>query len=234
MMADTGLLLALGLILPAIVGVIAYYTKTLDRASAVVGAVMGYIIIFGQGLNWFLIFLAFFIAGNVATKYKYKEKSKYGVSQKRRNIENVIGNGLVAIVFALFGHIYGFFAAIATATADTLSSEIGVLSSEEPVSVLDFKTRVKRGVNGGVSNLGNAFMFIGAGLIGLLGLILFHSWTLFWLSLWGGSFGCIVDSVLGATLENKGVLDNSEVNLIATLAGGLFAVLLSFLIMPGM
>lgn len=206
---------------------VAYATDSLDLLSAFVGAVLGYIIILTQGLNWFLVLLVFFITSTLVTKYKYSQKERYGVSQKRRRVENVLGNGLIPLAFALYGDIYGYLGALATANADTFSSEIGVLSKNEPVSVLDFKTKVKRGSNGGVSNLGNLFMFIGSSLIAFSAFFLFQSWLLFWLSLWAGVFGCMIDSFLGATLENKGMIGNSLVNLLATLSGGLLALFLS-------
>lgn len=213
-------------IVPILVGFLAYYTKSLDAISSIVGVAIG-LVILARGFDWFFVFLSFFVLGMLATKYKYSEKLKYGLGQKLRQLGNVLGNGLVALFFALTGNIYGFFGAVATATSDTLSSEIGVLSEKKPVSILDFKTKVKRGSNGGVTNLGNLFMFIGAGLIGSLGLIIFDNFLLFWVGFWTGIFGCVVDSILGATLENKGIIGNSTVNFLSTLAGGGFAFFLS-------
>ena len=39
-----------------------------------------------------------------------------------------------------------------------------------------------------------------------------------------GFVGTNIDSVIGATLENKGFLGNAGTNLLATLGGGIFAV----------
>lgn len=213
-------------LVPITVGLLAYYTNSLDAVSSIVGIALG-LIILAKGLNWFLVFLSFFVLGVLATRYKYSYKVRYGLGQKRRQLENVLGNGLAALFFALIGNVYGFLGAVATATSDTLSSEIGVLSKHQPVSVLDFKTKVKRGSNGGVTNLGNLFMFLGSGIIGLLGVLLFNNLLLLWIGLWTGVFGCVVDSILGATLENKGVIGNSTVNFLSTFAGGIFAFLLS-------
>ncbi|MCD4740204.1 DUF92 domain-containing protein [archaeon] len=234
-------LLILGLTIPFAIGAIAYYTKALDAKSSLVGAIMGYMIILTQGFEWFIAFIAFFALGSIATKYRYKEKTEYGVSQKQRKIENVLGNGLVAVLLAFFGSaysftplaIYGFFAAIATATADTLSSEIGILSTNTPVSVLDFKTEVKRGTNGGITNRGNMLMFIGSGSIAAIALMFFNNWPLFWITLWGGIIGCTSDSILGATIENKGIVGNSTVNFLATLSGSIFAIGLYQLFLSG-
>lgn len=237
---DPTLLVAQALF-PFVVGLFAYLTRSLDGTSSFAGAVMGSMIVITQGFDWFLAFLAFFIAGTAATKYKYHEKSENRVNQRKRRIENVLGNGLMALAIAFIGWVYGvplalygFFAALSTATADTMSSEIGVLSPKKPVSVLDFRTEVRRGTNGGVSNLGNTFMFFGAAFIGFIGMVIFHNWALFWISLWAGVFGCMVDSIVGATVENKGTVGNSAVNFIATVAGTALALVLAYFILPAM
>ncbi|MCD6414758.1 MAG: DUF92 domain-containing protein [Candidatus Diapherotrites archaeon] len=215
-------------IIPIVIGFSAYYLKSLDAAGSLVGTAIG-LVILARGFEWFIVFLTFFVLGMIATNYRVSEKLKYGLGQKRRETENVLGNGLAALIFALTGNVYGFFGAVAAATSDTISSEIGILSKKSPVSILNFKTKVKRGSNGGVTNLGNLFMFLGSGLIGILGLLLFNNFLLFWVGFWSGIFGCIVDSILGATLENKKIIGNSTVNFLSTLIGGSFAFLLSIL-----
>jgi len=216
----------LELAIPAIVALIAYITNSLDARSSVTGAVMGYMLIFSQSFDWFLVLLVFFTASIIVTKYKYAQKKGYGVSQKRRTVENVLGNGLFPLIMALYGNPYGFFGSMATAASDTFSSEIGVLSKTRPISILT-GNKVKRGVNGGVSTLGNIAMFAGSFLVALSALLIFNSWPLFWITMWAGVFGCLVDSILGEILENKGFIGNSMNNFVATAAGGIIAIALS-------
>ena len=45
-----------------------------------------------------------------------------------------------------------------------------------------------------------------------------------------GTFGCFVDSILGAVLEIKGYLTNEHVNLLATLAGALLGNIMVWMI----
>ena len=214
---------------PALMALLAWVSKGLDRLSAITGGIMGYMILFTNGWQWLMLLMLFFALSTAATHYNKAVKKKYGVSQKKRAVENVLGNGLVALVFALQGNLYGFAASLASATADTMSSEIGVLSKKKPVSILDFKTEVKRGANGGISTLGNVMNFAGSAAIATACLALFGSWTIFWIVLWSGIVGCIVDSVLGATLENDGVIGNHMVNLLSSLAAGLMAIALASL-----
>lgn len=188
---------------------------------------MGYMVLFSGGWRWLLLFILFFALSTIATNYKYSTKSRYHLSQKKRAVENVLGNGLVPLIFALGGNLAGFSASLASVTADTLSSEIGVLSKSPPVSILDLKTQVKRGANGGVSRLGNLMNVLGSAVMAVTAFLLFGNMAVGWVTFWGGVFGCIIDSVLGATLENEGVIGNHLVNLLSSLAAGIIAVWLS-------
>ncbi|MCD6522934.1 MAG: DUF92 domain-containing protein [Candidatus Diapherotrites archaeon] len=217
------------LLLPLIVGIVAYGTGSLDLLSSITGIVMGYTIIFARGFDWFLVLLFFFVLSIAATRYKYKRKERYHVSQKKRTVENVLGNGLVAVACAVYGNIYGFFGAISTATSDTVSSELGVLSKDDPIDILTGRT-VRRGANGGISVLGNVAMFASSFILSLSAIVLFNDFLLFWIALWSGIFGCIIDSIFGSWLENKGVIGNSLVNFIATVFGAGMAIWLSTII----
>lgn len=215
------------LLTPLALGLAAYLTRALDATSSVAGTIMAYMIIFARGFDWFLLLMLFFGCSMAVTKYKYARKKKFGLSQKRRTIENVLGNGIAPLIFALWGNPYSFVASLAAATSDTFSSEIGVLSNEDPVSVLDFKTRMKRGENGAVSTLGNIAMIAGAGIMSLAALLVFGDWAVFWVALWLGAFGSVLDSVIGATLENSGTIGNAVTNFLACFTAGVIALLIS-------
>ncbi len=70
---------------------------------------------------------------------------------------------------AAFGNYAGFIGSIATATADTMASEVGVATT--PRLITNFK-KVPPGTDGGVSVLGTFAGIVGAGLIGLAAYIL--------------------------------------------------------------
>ena len=119
-------------ILLFILGFVTYYRKSLDVLGSVVMIVMGIIIIFSAGANWLLLIVLFLIMSLLATKFSKKYKQSLGEFEGRRTSKNVISNGVVACFMAAFGGYYlpfvgGFIGAIATATSDTLASEIGVL-----------------------------------------------------------------------------------------------------------
>jgi uncharacterized membrane protein len=53
---------------------------------------------------------------------------------------------------------------------------------------------------------------------------------MFWVALGGGSFGLFFDSLLGATLERKGWLNNDAVNFLSTISAAAFALCILVLI----
>jgi uncharacterized protein (TIGR00297 family) len=219
-------------ILLFILGFITYYRKSLDLFGSAVMIIMGVVIIFSAGANWLLLIILFLVMSLLATKYSKKYKMSLGEFEGRRTSKNVISNGVVACFMAAFGGYYspfvgGFIGAIATATSDTLASEIGVLD-KHPRLITTFQ-KVDPGTNGAVSVLGTCIGIIGAAIIGiaayLLG-IMPNPLLSVGVSIISGTIGCFMDSILGAVFENHGFLTNEHVNLIATIVGALVGILL--------
>lgn len=219
-------------ILLFILGFVTYYRKSLDVLGSVVMIVMGIIIIFSAGANWLLLIVLFLVMSLLATKFSKKYKQSLGEFEGRRTSKNVISNGVVACFMAAFGGYYlpfvgGFIGAIATATSDTLASEIGVLD-QHPRLITTFQ-KVNPGTNGAVSVLGTAVGIVGAAIIGiasyLLG-IMPNPLLAICVAIISGTVGCFMDSVLGAVFENRHLITNEHVNLIATIVGALVGILL--------
>lgn len=219
-------------ILLFILGFITYYRKSLDLFGSAVMIIMGIVIIFSAGTNWLLLIVLFLIMSLIATKFSKKYKQSLGEFEGRRTSKNVISNGVVACFMAAFGGYYlpfvgGFIGAIATATADTLASEIGVLD-QKPRLITTFQ-KVDPGTNGAVSVLGTTVGIIGAAIIGIASYILGimpDPLLAIAVSIISGTVGCFMDSILGAVFENQGFLTNEHVNLIATIVGALAGILL--------
>ncbi len=215
-----------------ILGFITYYRKSLDLFGSAVMIIMGIVIIFSAGTNWLLLIILFLVMSLVATRYSKKYKRSLGQFEGRRTSKNVISNGVVACFMAAFGGYYvplvaGFIGAIATATADTLASEIGVLD-QNPRLITTFQ-KVDPGTNGAVSTLGTAVGIFGAAVIGiasyLLG-IMSNPLISVTVAIISGTVGCFMDSILGALFENRGMITNEHVNLLATIVGALVGILL--------
>ena len=214
-----------------ILGFITYRRKALDIFGSVVMVIMGIVIIFSAGANWLVLIVLFLILSLLATRYSKKYKRSLGEYEGRRTSKNVISNGVVACFMAAFGGYYlpfvgGFIGAIATATADTLASDIGVL--HQPRLITTFQ-KVDPGTDGAVSVLGTVVGMVGAAIIGIaayfLGIVP-HPISAIVVSVISGTVGCFMDSILGAVLERRDLITNEHVNLIATIVGAIVGILL--------
>jgi uncharacterized protein (TIGR00297 family) len=218
-------------------GYFAFQAKTADLSGLFSAALVGIILLVFADARWFMIMLAFFILGSVATRYKYEYKKRIGVEQGRggaRGYRNVFANGIVAAAAAvLFGvfqqpiFIVMYVGCVATAAADTLASEIGVTGGI-PYMITTLK-KVPIGTNGGVTLVGESVALFGglavstvAFLLGVITLPMVAVCT------FAGFVGTNIDSLAGATIENRGIWGNAGTNLIATIGGGLVAMGLFF------
>jgi uncharacterized protein (TIGR00297 family) len=218
-------------------GYFAFRAKTADLSGLFSAALVGIILLVFADAKWFMIMLAFFILGSVATRYKFEYKKRIGVEQGRggaRGYRNVFANGIVAAAAAV---LYGVFqqpvfiimyvGCVATAAADTLASEIGVTGGI-PYMITTLR-KVPIGTNGGVTLVGESVALFGgfavslvAFLLGVITLPMVAVCTI------AGFVGTNIDSLAGATIENRGIWGNAGTNLIATVGGGLVAMGLFF------
>jgi uncharacterized protein (TIGR00297 family) len=115
-------------------------------------------------------------------------------------------------------------AALAEAAADTVSSEVGQVIGGRPRMITTLR-QVKEGTDGAISLLGTLAGVAAAGIVALAGtLALRGGYAMFWISCAGGVFGLFFDSLLGATLERRGWLNNDAVNFFSTASAAGFAL----------
>ena len=118
-------------------------------------------------------------------------------------------------------------AALAEAAADTVSSELGQVLSGHPRMITNFR-KAKPGTDGAISLGGTAMGIIGAGAVAAAGSWAFGGGTpIFMISWASGIFGLFFDSLLGATAERCGWINNDAVNFLSTAsaAGAALALL---------
>lgn len=114
-------------------------------------------------------------------------------------------------------------AALAEATADTLASELGQVLGGQPRMLTTWKS-VPAGTNGAITLTGTLAGCAGAAIVTaiacwVLGLHAAEAAIAFF----AGIFGLFVDSLIGATLEDRGWLNNDAVNFLSTLAAAVAA-----------
>lgn len=168
------------LVFSLFLGALAYRAKIADVSALLSAALLGVLIIVFSGLPWFLLLLTFFILGGGFTRYKYTYKESIGIAQAKdgiRSYENVFSNSTAALVLAVaYGvfpeHslpiIYAYMGTVATATGDTLASEIGTTAKGKPRMITTLKLS-EPGADGAVSSLGEFAAIFGSAIIGVLG-----------------------------------------------------------------
>lgn len=200
--------------------------KMLDVKGIVIGFLTALFVAWQGGLGSFAAIIVFFLIGEAVTRFtrKMSKRKEHGM----RSVVNIVGNigpALIGLAVNPVGFNVMFFTSLSAAFADTLSSEIGVLSREKPLMITTLKP-AQPGEDGAVSVLGFAAAAVGGLIFGILGFLVTHS--LFWgaLLVLAGLLGSVVDSVVGATLQRRGLLDNNLVNFVSALLVGVFFALL--------
>ena len=178
-----------------------------------------------------------------------------------RDAWQVLANGGVATVAIVAGGPLGvaaFAGAYAAANADTWGTEIGMLARQQPYSILNGKP-LTTGLSGGITLIGSLAELAGALLVALLAAAAWPGTRMFAAVAVAGALGAIVDSYLGATLQerrwcpacerecendphscgtitvyHRGApwMTNDAVNTAATAAGALFAAALFAVLRP--
>ncbi len=216
-----------------------FLTGTGIAASFLSAVIIGYC----GGFWWFLAYMLFPVMAFVATFAKIKKKKAMGLQEGRsgeRSHMNIIGVGLIptviAIVFLIddgdsaFYLTAAFLSAVSVSVADTTSSEIGVF--DRNVWMITTLKRTEPGINGGISRLGiisSALASLAFSIIAWA--VVFHELDLRLLIVWVcGMFGNLMDSVVGAVLENKGKISKYGNNIVTSLSGAVLGFLVCFLI----
>lgn len=224
------------LVFAFVLGYLAYRARIADISAMLSATLMGVIIIISSDVSWFFILLAFFFLGSLFTRYKYSYKKAHGLAEKKggaRGYKNVFSNSLAALSLAIAYRIFYpsydlllltmYLGSVATACGDTLASEIGQTYKGEPRMITTFR-KAPPGTDGAVSGLGQGAALFGSLAIALLAMLIPGiniDYRIVAIVVAGGFIGTNIDSVLGATLQQKGYLTNNGVNLVATIAGAI-------------
>ena len=213
----------------------------LTAGGTAMAAIIGSCIFIGAGFTGIAMTGLFFLLSVLATSWNFKFKQQIGVAEDggKRTAGQVFANGGVAALAGLAAWLFPaanplfqlmMAAALSAATADTISSELGTVYGKRFYDILSFK-RAIRGENGVVSVEGTLFGIAGSLLIAILYAVgNGFNWRLGTIVV-AGTIGNLADSLLGASLERKHLLNNNAVNFINTLTGAITALLINQIFM---
>ncbi|MAF10163.1 hypothetical protein CMK11_06890 [Candidatus Poribacteria bacterium] len=221
---------AIGLAVSGALGGVACLVGSIDRRGLAAGVCVGTAVYVGVGWRGFLCLATFFVIGTLATRVGRVDKAPHGA----RTVRHVLANGAVPAGCALAALLFpnhvealsgAFAGALAAATADTLSSEIGQVYGGAPYLLTTLR-RVPVGENGGVTVVGTGAGLAGAAVLAIVAVSLGVANSMAAVVV-AGAVGNVADSALGATLERRGVMSNAGVNVACTVAGAVAAGLLT-------
>lgn len=261
--------LLLGLLFSTGISLLAYRRRSLSR-SGIAGAIITGTTTFGLGgWSWGLSLIFFFTSSSIFSHFRAPDKEQTAADKfskgGQRDIGQATANAGIATLLAMCYSLTssaslqqalqaGYTGALATATADTWATELGVLSLEQPRLITTGKP-VAPGTSGGITLLGTGAAALGALALGVVYWLLQGCQksraSLPFIALVSGLGGSMIDSILGATLQamyycpfceketerrihNCGTrarptrgaawFNNDVVNFIATLFGALLAM----------
>lgn len=199
-----------------------WWKKLLKPTAIVTGLIASLYVAYFGGVGSFFAIILFFLVGEFVTRViRDKHHPKPHGQRSTVNIVGNIGPSMIALLLNPVAFNVMFFSSLSAAFADTLSSEIGVLSKDKPLMITTLKPATP-GQDGAVSILGFVGAAIGGLVFGVITFALTNSFYWAGLIFIAGLFGSIFDSFLGATLQKYGYLDNNTVNFASSFIVGLF------------
>jgi len=239
--------------LSTLLGLVAFKVRSATVAAAATGAVITASLMESTAIvpyePWrtaLIPVLALLVITSLATRLGRAKKERLGLAEDRqgRTAAQVAANlGISALACSEVAQSWladsGWFspaqiargillapmlAALAEAAADTLSSEIGQVFGCRPRMITTLR-QVEPGTDGAITLPGTLAGMAGAAIVAGVGIIALRGdLTLFAICCVGGVFGLFFDSLLGATLEQRGWFNNDLVNFLSTASAAAFAI----------
>jgi uncharacterized protein (TIGR00297 family) len=218
-----------------------YAARTVSMSGAIVGMLIGTTIFSAVGWQGWALLLACFLCAAVTSRMGLHRKTLLGIAEERggrRGPGNAIANtgvatGAAVLAALSYGHDAGLVAmsaALVAGASDTIASEIGKAWGSRTWSLVPLHP-VRPGTPGAMSLEGTAAGLVGAGALAALatslGLVAPAALLPIVIS---ATLGALVESLLAASLEPPGILNNDALNFINTAVAAYAAVsLLDFL-----
>lgn len=200
----------------------AWLARGVDLGGALAGFAVAFVFAARDHRMFWALLLVFALTLSATHAGKpRKQELRTAEASSGRSASQVMANlGVAGLVVALApaGWQLLALAALAEAAADTCSSEIGMAFPGRTVLVTSGKP-VSAGVDGGVSLLGTTAALAAAAIVALAGRVsgLLSPRQAVAVAC-AGALGMLIDSLLGALFERRGLLTNDLVNLLSTAA----------------
>jgi uncharacterized protein (TIGR00297 family) len=203
--------LIISVVVAGVAATIAWAARLLTVSGALAATLVGAAAMIG-GIRWVVMLLLFFAGSNLLSRWRSRERDQLVGSfiekGSRRDAWQVLANGGVfgaAAVLADSGAVITWEAvgigAIAAATADTWSTEVGTVLGGTPRSILNGR-QVVPGTSGGITIAGSTAAIAAAILAAIVAVSLDWSTPAPAIVL-GGIAGSVIDSLLGATVQER-------------------------------
>jgi uncharacterized protein (TIGR00297 family) len=243
------------LALSTLLGLFAWKMRSATPYAAVTGAVLTASLMFSTATIPFapwrtalIPVLSVLILTSISTRLGRRRKEQLGTAEARKGREaSQVAANLGAAALLSFSvaqswqinqswlHLSGLLpsavfiaglACLCEAAADTVSSELGQVLNSHPRMITTLRV-AEPGTDGAISLGGSLAGIVAASVVALAGTAALRGdWLMFVLGWAGGVFGLFLDSLLGATLERHGWLNNDAVNFLSTLSAAAFALAL--------
>jgi uncharacterized protein (TIGR00297 family) len=196
----------------AAIGWLSYRRKKVDLSGYASILVVSAALIISQAYPVLVGISLTFLSSALITTFKKRlaiKRTPFTQPDAPRNWKQAAANVGVPVLFAVAAcynyqasFTFAAFAALACASADTWSSEIGVLSRKTPVFLVSRKN-VQTGVSGGVTALGSISAIVGSLLIASVYYAYYSRITEAWCILVLGFLGALFDSLIGELFQAK-------------------------------
>lgn len=221
--------------------VLARVMGSVSDGGAVMGMLVAFCLMMAAGLAGFMPLLTLFLLTAIATRWGYARKRSLGIAERERGrtasqvAANLGAATLCSVPLVWFPQYRGILlvgatAALAEAAADTVSSEIGQAVAKYAYMITDFRN-APIGTNGAISIEGTLSGCFAAGFVAWVS-ALFGVVNPYWAPVItiAGIAGMAFDSVLGATLENAGRMNNDSVNFVSTIFAADIALVVAMVV----
>ncbi|KAI8390076.1 integral membrane protein DUF92-domain-containing protein [Blakeslea trispora] len=261
--------------------------KSLSVDGAAAAFMLGIVTFSSERWVFTVVLLTFFLSSSKLTKFKASQKrlleAEYEASSERNSIQvacNGLMGGIAVFLFQLYcepsnltcfhqAHyslvfLWAYVGHYACCAGDTWASELGILNKDWPILITRME-KVPPGTNGGVSTLGLAASLAGGALVGFSAALTLYleqacygfAWELIVLGSFAGVGGSMIDSILGATVQESiysedqkkivsekrqgesirvicgsPILDNHQVNLVTSVVTTMLCALLAHTLYP--